>query len=235
MLRRRAGGERGRRAHRLVAVAEWSALAERRYPDGVVGPAYAGPVDRRDAHARRTFLDRPGIQAGDFGLAPPRFALAGIEIVPAAGERDQRRTSDRAKNPQPNATQHARHNARCSVKDCSMMFVPVERRNVLTMMDRCFRWPADWTCRSPATRCAISALIARLKVGHDEYRDEPRSNIVAPSCARSDLSPLLKARTARRSLPISDRGFQMRISETRACLFRIVCHEAVTFPFGTRA
>ena len=56
------------------------------------------------------------------------------------------------------------------------------------MMDRCFD-----ACRLDvpitANRCATSASIARLKVGHDEYRDEPRSNIVAPSCARPDSRP----------------------------------------------
>src|SRR5262245_8612529 len=138
MLRCRPGGERGRRAPCLVGVAERPALAQRRYPYGIVRPAHAGPADRRDAHARRTFFDRAGIQASKLGLAPPSLALALIEIMPAAGERDQRRTSDRAKNPQPNDTQHARHNARCSVKDCSMMFAWAERRNALTMMDHCF-------------------------------------------------------------------------------------------------
>ena len=42
-----------------------------------------------------------------------------------------------------------------------MMFVPMERRNVLTMMDRLL----------PIGR--VSASIARLKVGHDECRHEP--------------------------------------------------------------
>ena len=42
-----------------------------------------------------------------------------------------------------------------------MMFVPMERRNVLTMMDRLL----------PIGR--VSASIARLNVGHDEYRHEP--------------------------------------------------------------
>ena len=185
MLRRRAGGERGRRAHRLVAVAEWPALAERRYPDGVVRPADAGPGDRRDAHARRTFLDRPGIQAGDFGLAPPRFALAGIEIVPAAGERDQRRTSDRAKNPQPNATQHARHNARCSVKDCSMMFVPAGKKERVNHDGSLLSLrTADWTCRSPRNSLwdlshdRASQVGHRLRISHEP--DQISSRRLAP-------------------------------------------------------
>jgi hypothetical protein len=42
--------------------------------------------------------------------------------VAAAGERDQRRSGDRAETSELNATQHARHNARCSVNDRSMMF-----------------------------------------------------------------------------------------------------------------
>ena len=50
-----------------------------------------------------------------------------------------------------------------------MMFVPMERRNVLTMMDRLL--PIARADHRP--RCATSASIARLNVGHDEYRHEP--------------------------------------------------------------
>jgi hypothetical protein len=52
-----------------------------------------------------------------------------------------------------------------------MMFVPVEKRNVLTMMDRLIDCRLDVPIT--ANRCATSASIARLKVGHDEYRHEP--------------------------------------------------------------
>jgi hypothetical protein len=47
-----------------------------------------------------------------------------------------------------------------------MMFVPVEKRNVLTMMDRLL--PIARADHRP--RCATSASIARLKVGHDVLR-----------------------------------------------------------------
>ena len=49
-----------------------------------------------------------------------------------------------------------------------MMFVPVEKRNVLTMMDRLIDCRLDVPIT--ANRCATSASIARLKVGHDVLR-----------------------------------------------------------------
>jgi hypothetical protein len=99
-----------------------------------------------------------------------------------------------------------------------MMFVPMERRNVLTMMDRLL--PIARADHRP--RCATSASIARLKVGHDVLRP-------------TALLALTEGAHCWRVPPISDRGFQMRISETRICLLRIVRHETVTFSFGTCA
>jgi hypothetical protein len=118
----RARRKRSRGAHRLIVIAERPAFAERRYLNGVVGAAHARAADRGNAHTRGAFRYGARIQAGNLSLAPPRLALAAIEIMPAAGERDQRPASDGAKNPHSNATQHARHNARLSVKDYSMLF-----------------------------------------------------------------------------------------------------------------
>jgi hypothetical protein len=151
MLRCRARGKSSWRAHRLVSIAERSAFAEGRYLDGIIRPADARAVDRRNPYARGTFLDRPGGQAGDLGLTPPCFPLAAVEIVAAAGERDQRRSGDRAETSELNATQHARHNARCSVNDRSMMFARAEQRNALTMMHRCP--PGRWLARSVRIVC----------------------------------------------------------------------------------
>jgi hypothetical protein len=52
-----------------------------------------------------------------------------------------------------------------------MMFVPVERRNVLTMMDRLIDFRLDFPITGNSL-CDLSS-IARLNVGHDEYRHEP--------------------------------------------------------------
>jgi hypothetical protein len=103
-----------------------------------------------------------------------------------------------------------------------MMFVPMERRNVLTMMDRLLpigRADHRPFAVRPQPRSRAPTWVTMNIVM------SPASNIVAPSCARPHRSSLLKARIAGRVPPISDRGFQMRISETRICLLRVVRHE----------
>jgi hypothetical protein len=55
--------------------------------------------------------------------------------VAAAGERDQRRNGDGTETNELNAPQHARHNARCFVKDRSTMFTRAAHSRALTVME----------------------------------------------------------------------------------------------------
>ena len=74
-----------------------------------------------------------------------------------------------------------------------MMFVPVEKERVnhdaIAALIVC-RLDAPITAQPLCDRSFDRAP----KVGHDEYRDEPRSNIVAPSRAQCTALRLLKAR-----------------------------------------
>ena len=113
-------GDRARRHRRLVGIAERPALAQGRDAQRIIGAARARTADGGDAHARRRFLDRAGIQARDLGVVPPWLAL-GQHVMTAAGKSDQRDEDGGADEIPTNSTRHAAENASNSVKDCSMM------------------------------------------------------------------------------------------------------------------
>ena len=54
-------------------------FAERSDLERVFRTADAGTGNRADADQFRRLLDRAGLQASDFSLGPPRFALGGLK------------------------------------------------------------------------------------------------------------------------------------------------------------
>src|ERR1700682_2471776 len=120
MLRHRCAWDRARWYRRLVVVAERAALAQGRYAHRIIRAARARPADGGDAHARRRFFHRAGIQARDLGVMPPWLPLGKHEMT-AAGKSDQRDEDKGADEIPTNSTRHAQQNASNSVKDCSMM------------------------------------------------------------------------------------------------------------------
>ena len=58
------------------------AVAERRHPQREIRAANPGAVDRGDRTRSGVLLHDTGIDAGDFRLAPPRFALAEPVVWP---------------------------------------------------------------------------------------------------------------------------------------------------------
>ena len=108
MLRQRAVGDGAGRPQRFVVVAERATISDLRNADREIHAANAGAADGGDAHAFRAVLDRAGIETGDFGVVPPGFAFPHVEVVAAAGERDQRGNNDGAEKGPLNRTRHAR-------------------------------------------------------------------------------------------------------------------------------
>ena len=106
-LRHRRAGNCARRPHCLVVIGERSVVAQRRNAERVIDAARARPVDGRDAHPLRRFLEGAGIQTGGFRLVPPRFPL-GEHIVAAAGENDQSDEDEGADEIPTNSARHAR-------------------------------------------------------------------------------------------------------------------------------
>src|SRR5215207_2676518 len=54
-------------------------FAERRHFQRIFRAAHTGTGDRVDPDQFRALLDRTGLQASDFGLGTPRFALGGLK------------------------------------------------------------------------------------------------------------------------------------------------------------
>src|SRR6202451_3420230 len=132
MLRHRRVWDRTRRYRCFVGIAERAAFAQGRDAQRIIGAARARAADGGDAHARRRFLHRAGIQARDLGVVPPWLAL-GQHIMAAAGKSDQRDEDKGADEIPTNSTRHAGENASNSVKDCSMMLYRPRAKDALTM------------------------------------------------------------------------------------------------------
>src|SRR5580704_11653904 len=132
MLRHRRVGNGAGRHRRVVGITERAALAQCRDAQRIISAAHARAADGGDAHPRRRFLHRTGIQARDLGVVPPWLAL-GKHIMAAASKSDQRDEDKGADEIPTNSTRHARYNVRNSVKDCSTMLYRPRAKDALTM------------------------------------------------------------------------------------------------------
>jgi hypothetical protein len=73
---------------------------------GYSAPQDAGAGNRVDPDQFGVLLDGAGLQAGDFGLGPPRFALRGLKKSTAAAR--QRDKDEGADEIQTNSARHPR-------------------------------------------------------------------------------------------------------------------------------
>jgi len=118
-IRRRRGGRRLRdgparlsadacgRAEAVVGKTEAAAaFAERRDLERILRATDAGAGNRVDPDQIGVLLDGAGLEAGDFGLGPPRFALRGLKKSTAAAR--QRDKDEGADEIQTNSARHPR-------------------------------------------------------------------------------------------------------------------------------
>ena len=82
------------------------AFAECRDLERILRAANSGAGNRADPDQIGVFLDGAGLQAGDFGLGPPRFALRGLKKSTAAAR--QRDKDEGADEIQTNSARHPR-------------------------------------------------------------------------------------------------------------------------------
>jgi hypothetical protein len=95
------------RAETVVGKTETAAaFAERGDLERILRAADAGAGNRVDPDQIGVFLDGAGLQAGDFGLGPPWFALRGLKKSAAAAR--QRDKDEGADEIQTNSARHAR-------------------------------------------------------------------------------------------------------------------------------